>query len=234
MVMVYDGLLENLLSTVHPSWVPWMRQEFEKPYMQTLQFFLRQELEKGKKIFPKLDNIFNAFAFTSYGRVKVIILGQDPYHQIGQAHGLCFSVPNGIPFPPSLQNIFKELVRDLQVPWPKTGSLEHWAKQGVLLLNSVLTVEEGQAASHQQKGWEAFTDQIIERLSIQREQLIFVLWGSYAQKKARLIDSKRHLILKAVHPSPLSAHLGFLGCGHFSQINNYLEKNAKAPIKWSA
>lgn len=231
--MVYDGTLNSLLSSVHPSWVPWMSQEFEKPYMQGLQLFLKQEFDKQKRIFPKPNNIFNAFSLTSYGRVKVVLLGQDPYHQAGQAHGLCFSVPKGVPFPPSLDNIFKELVRDLQIPWPKTGSLEHWAKQGVLLLNSVLTVEEGKAASHQQKGWETFTDQIIERLSIQKEHLIFVLWGSYAQKKARLIDPKLHLILRAVHPSPLSAHLGFLGCGHFSKINHYLEKIGKTPITWS-
>lgn len=210
-----------------------MTQELEKPYMQALQLFLNQEKNNHKTIFPKFENIFRAFALTSYARVKVVILGQDPYHQLNQAHGLCFSVPPGIPFPPSLNNIFKELMRDLQIPKPTSGSLEHWAKQGVLLLNSVLTVEEGLAASHQNKGWEKFTDQIIHRLSLQREHLVFVLWGSYAQRKGQLIDENRHLILKAVHPSPLSAHLGFLGCSHFSKINEYLQEKDKVPIVWS-
>lgn len=220
------------MATVHPSWVPWMTREFGQPYMQALQSFLVQERNQHKTIFPKQEDIFKAFALTSYGRVKVVILGQDPYHQRGQAHGLCFSVPPGIALPPSLQNIFKELMRDLQVPRPKTGSLEHWAKQGVLLLNTVLTVEEGFAASHQKQGWETFSDHIIQRLSMKKECLVFVLWGSHAQQKSQLIDEKRHLILKAAHPSPLSAHRGFVGCGHFSAINRYLEKIGRTPITW--
>jgi uracil-DNA glycosylase len=230
--MSYHDTFQSLLATVHPSWVPWMTQEFEKPYMQALQLFLEQESNQHKNIFPKPENILKAFSLTSYGRVKVVILGQDPYHQMGQAHGLCFSVPPGIALPPSLNNIYKELVRDLKVPRPKTGSLEHWARQGVLLLNSVLTVEEGFAASHQKRGWETFTDHIIQRLSVQREHLVFVLWGSYAQQKGQWIDEKRHLVLKSVHPSPLSVHRGFEGCGHFSKINQYLQKIGKAPIAW--
>lgn len=209
-----------------------MTQEFEKPYMEALQLFLQQEKDKHKNIFPKTEDILKAFSLTSYGRVKVVILGQDPYHQRGQAHGLCFSVPPGIVLPPSLQNIFKELMRDLHVQKPSTGSLEHWARQGVLLLNTVLTVEEGYAASHQKQGWETFTDHIIQRLSVQREHLVFVLWGSHAQQKCQWIDTKRHLILKAAHPSPLSVHRGFEGCGHFSKINHYLEKIGKTPIEW--
>jgi len=214
------------------SWQPLLAEEFEKSYMKELKLFLRQEKDKRKIIYPRSAEVFSAFALTPIDQVKVVILGQDPYHGPNQAHGLCFSVKPGVPAPPSLLNIFKELHNDLGMPIPKTGCLEPWAKQGVLLLNSVLTVEQGQAASHQGKGWEIFTDRVIHLLNEQKQGLVFVLWGSYAQKKGCFIDEKRHLVLRAVHPSPLSAHRGFLGCGHFSKINAYLRKTGTDPIDW--
>ena len=200
--------------------------------MQALGEFLRAQKTAGKVIYPPGARIFAALDSTPFDRVKVVILGQDPYHGPGQAHGLCFSVPHGIPVPPSLANIYREIERDLGIAPPRHGCLDAWAGQGVLLLNAVLTVERGQAGSHQNKGWEYFTDACIEALDREREHLVFLLWGSYAQAKGRLIDGKRHRILKAPHPSPLSAHRGFLGCGHFSSTNQYLEETGQTPIDW--
>ncbi len=223
--------MNTLLSTVDSSWLPWLANEFEQSYMQALQRFLKQEYAQQKTIYPEYSAIFQAFRLTPFNAVKVVILGQDPYHGPNQAHGLCFSVQAGIPFPPSLKNIFKELERDLSKK-PKTGSLAHWAEQGVLLLNSVLTVEAGLAASHQKHGWEMFSDSVIRCLNEHKKHLVFVLWGTYAQQKCNFIDENKHLVLRSVHPSPLSAHRGFLGCGHFSKINTYLQENGKTPIEW--
>ena len=206
--------------------------EFEKEYMISLTTFLSQENQKGKKIYPAGDNYFSAFQLTDFDQVKVVILGQDPYHGPGQAHGLCFSVQDGIPFPPSLKNIFKELKNDLDIEIPKSGCLDAWAKQGVLLLNSVLTVEDGKAAAHQGKGWEQFTDEVIRHLNNEREGLVFVLWGAYAQKKAAFVDRKKHLVIESPHPSPLSAHRGFFGTKPFSKINQYLQSKGSSPIDW--
>ena len=201
--------------------------------MQALRDFLRAELAAGKTIYPPPAQIFAALDATPFDQVKVVILGQDPYHGPGQAHGLSFSVPTGIAIPPSLLNIFKEIERDLGLPMPRHGCLQHWASQGVLLLNAVLSVEEGRAGSHAGKGWEGFTDAIIDALSREREGLVFLLWGSYAQKKGELIDRQRHCVLKAPHPSPLSAHRGFLGCGHFGKANRWLQGRGSTPIDWS-
>lgn len=214
------------------SWLQQIGGEFEKPYMRDLKQFLRREKAAGKVIYPRSSLWFNAFNSTPFDAVKVVILGQDPYHGPGQAHGLCFSVLPGVPFPPSLLNIFKEIQQDLGLPMPDSGCLQSWAEQGVLLLNATLTVERGRAGSHQGKGWEQFTDCAVQRLNEQREGLVFLLWGSYAQKKGQWIDGDRHLVLKAPHPSPLSAHRGFFGCGHFSAANRYLESRGEAPIQW--
>jgi uracil-DNA glycosylase len=218
---------------IHPSWKAHLEAEFQKDYMQNLRGFLKSEYQKGKQIFPKGDEYFAAFEYTPFEKVRVVIIGQDPYHGPGQAHGLCFSVQNGVRLPPSLQNIFKELHADLGVPIPKTGCLEKWARQGVLLLNAVLTVENGKAASHQGKGWEQFTDEVIRHLSDEREGIVFILWGSYAQKKGAIIDRKKHCVIESVHPSPLSAFRGFFGSKPFSKINKYLEKRGEKPIDWS-
>lgn len=201
--------------------------------MAALKAFLRSEKAAGKHIYPMGNEWFRALDLTPLEKVKVVILGQDPYHGPGQAHGLCFSVGPDIRVPPSLVNIYKELESDLGLPRPRHGFLEHWAQQGVLLLNSVLTVEMGKAASHQGKGWERFTDAIIQQVNAKSEPVVFLLWGAYAQKKAAFIDNPRHLVLKAAHPSPLSAHNGFLGCRHFSKTNEFLEANGLAPIDWS-
>lgn len=217
---------------LEPSWLTQIGSEFEQPYMQQLKRFLSAEKAAGKVIYPPGELWFNAFNSTSFDRVKVVILGQDPYHGPGQAHGLCFSVLPGVPFPPSLLNIFKEIQNDLGLPIPRSGCLQHWAGQGVLLLNATLTVERGRAGSHQGKGWEQFTDRAVQRLNEVREGLVFLLWGSYAQRKGQLIDTRRHLVLKAPHPSPLSAHRGFFGCGHFSATNRYLESRGETPIRW--
>lgn len=218
---------------LHPSWLPALSAEFQQPYMQALKAFLQQEKTAGKVIFPPDGQLLNALDSTPFEQVKVVILGQDPYHGPGQAHGLCFSVPEGIKVPPSLVNIYKELNRDLGLPIPNHGCLQSWAQQGVLLLNATLSVEQGNAGSHQGKGWEAFTDRIIQSLSDQRDGLVFLLWGSYAQKKGRVIDRNRHLVLTSPHPSPLSAHRGFIGNEHFSQTNQYLQAQGQAPIDWS-
>lgn len=216
-----------------PSWRQRVGDALETPQMRELATFLRTEKAAGKTIYPPGSQIFAALDTTPFDAVKVVILGQDPYHGPGQAHGLCFSVGPGVAVPPSLQNIFKEISRDLDLPRPRHGNLGAWARQGVLLLNAVLTVEHGQPGSHQGLGWEGFTDACIEALNREREGLVFLLWGSHAQAKGRLIDGRRHLILKAPHPSPLSAHRGFLGCGHFSRTNRYLEDSGRTPIDWS-
>jgi len=216
---------------IEQSWKEQLKDEFEKDYFVRLTDFVRNEY-RTKKIFPPARLIFNAFEHTPFDRVKVVILGQDPYHNDGQAHGLCFSVPEGIQPPPSLVNIFKEINRDLGIAVPRSGDLTRWASQGVLLLNATLTVEAHKAGSHQRKGWEEFTDAAIHKLAENRQGLVFILWGSYAQKKASFIDPARHLILKSVHPSPLSAHNGFFGNNHFSETNKYLESRNIEPIEW--
>ena len=218
---------------LHPSWRAPLSQEFAEPYMGELKSFLLAEREAGKPIFPRGANWFRALDLTPLEDVRVVILGQDPYHGEGQAHGLCFSVPPGVRPPPSLVNIFKEMESDLGFPPARHGFLEHWAKQGVLLLNSVLTVEMGRAASHRDRGWERFTDAVVRLVNARPEPVVFMLWGSYAQKKAAFVDDSRHLVLKAPHPSPLSAHSGFFGCRHFSQANAFLESNGLAPIDWA-
>lgn len=200
--------------------------------MQSLADFLHQEKRNHRVIYPPGAEIFNALRLTGFDRVKVVILGQDPYHGPNQAHGLCFSVQSGVPVPPSLVNIFKEINSDLGLQPPAHGCLLQWAQQGVLLLNAVLTVEKSKAGSHQGKGWESFTDAIIDALDRQREGIVFLLWGSYAQKKGRLIDRQRHCVLQSPHPSPLSAHRGFIGCRHFSRANDYLASNLQQPIDW--
>ena len=214
------------------SWKPYLDNELTKPYMLTLKEFLRLEKNNNKTIYPHSSNWFNAVEATPLNDVKVVIIGQDPYHQPHQAHGLCFSVQPDVKIPPSLRNIYKELQADLNIPYALHGCLESWAKQGVLLLNSVLTVEYNNANAHQGKGWETFTDKIIEIAAKQNQHVVFLLWGSYAQKKGAFIDTQSHLVLKAPHPSPLSAHRGFLGCRHFSKTNEYLELHGKAPIHW--
>ncbi|TAM22516.1 MAG: uracil-DNA glycosylase [Rhodanobacter sp.] len=215
------------------SWKARIGAYLERPEMRALADFLRAEKRAGKVIYPPGPEIFAAFAHTPFDAVRVVILGQDPYHGPGQAHGLCFSVRPGVRPPPSLQNIFKEIARDPGLPPPDHGCLTPWAERGVLLLNSVLTVEQGRAAAHQGKGWEGFTDAAIDALNREREGIVFLLWGSYAQRKGQLIDRQRHCVLTSVHPSPLSAHRGFIGCGHFSAANQYLESRGLAPIDWS-
>jgi uracil-DNA glycosylase len=214
------------------GWKDALREEFDKPYMRELSAFLRDEKNAGKTIFPPGALIFNALNSTPLDQVKVVILGQDPYHGPGQAHGLCFSVQPGVPVPPSLQNIYKELKRDLNIDIPGHGHLQHWAEQGVLLLNTSLTVEQGQAGSHAKVGWQTFTDKVIEVVSARRPHLVFFLWGAHAQSKQGLIDPTKHLILRSPHPSPLSAHRGFIGNGHFSRANKYLQQNGMEPIDW--
>lgn len=216
---------------IEESWKKQLSEEFEKPYFEALTTFVRNEY-KTKKIFPPANLIFNAFDSTPFHQVKVIILGQDPYHNDGQAHGLSFSVNDGIQLPPSLINIYKEINRDLKIPIPYSGNLERWSKQGVLLLNATLTVEAHKAGSHQNRGWETFTDAAIRKLADNRENLVFLLWGAYAQKKASFIDPDKHLVLTSPHPSPLSAHRGFIGNGHFSKTNEYLSQHNQVPINW--
>ena len=225
------------MSQDHPvkleaSWKAALRDEFTQPYMRELSDFLRQEKAAGKVIYPPGPLIFNALDSTPLEQVRVVILGQDPYHGPGQAHGLCFSVQPGIAPPPSLQNIYKELRRDLNIDMPRHGYLQHWADQGVLMLNTSLTVEQGQAGSHAKKGWQRLTDRIIEIVSEQQSNIVFILWGAHAQSKAKLIDPTRHLLLKSVHPSPLSAHRGFIGNGHFSRTNQFLRQHGLEPIDW--
>lgn len=213
---------------IEQSWKAVLQNEFEKNYFVKLTQFVHNEYST-KQVFPEAKNIFNAFELCPFDAVKVVIIGQDPYHNVGQAHGLCFSVNDGIDFPPSLLNIFKEIERDLQIVKPNSGNLSRWAKQGVLLLNATLTVEAHKAGSHQNKGWEQFTDAVIAALATKKEGIVYLLWGNYAQKKASIVDVKRNLVLKSVHPSPLSAYRGFIGCGHFSAANEYL---GERKIKW--
>jgi uracil-DNA glycosylase len=217
---------------LEPSWKNHLLPEFSKPYMQELGQFLRKEKAAKKIIYPKGSEFFAALNATPFENVKVVIIGQDPYHGPRQAHGLCFSVQPGVDIPPSLRNIYAELKNDLGIEPPKHGCLTKWAEQGVLLLNATLSVEAGRAGSHQGRGWEAFTDAVIDRLNREREHLVFVLWGSYAQKKGQFIDTKKHLVLKCVHPSPLSAHRGFFGSKPFSKINAYLIQHHQTPIDW--
>ncbi len=214
------------------SWLEVLEPEFDKDYMRQLKAYLVEEKARFK-VFPPGREMFAAFANTPFDKARVVVLGQDPYHGPGQAHGLCFSVRRGVPPPPSLMNIFRELNHELGLPRPEHGDLTYWAKQGVLLLNTVLSVRARNANSHRNQGWETFTDKVINELNARREGLIFVLWGSAAGRKAQMIDPKRHLILRAPHPSPLSAHRGFFGCGHFVQINEHLVGRDEAPIDWS-
>jgi len=223
---------ENKSPKLHESWREVLKEEFEKEYFLNLKNFLKEEKEKFT-VFPPGKLIFSAFDHTPFNNVKVVIVGQDPYHDDGQANGLCFSVSDGIKKPPSLQNIFKEINSDLGLAIPETGNLEKWANQGVLLLNATLTVRAHNAGSHQKKGWETFTDRVISVISEKREKVIFMLWGKFAQSKVNLIDTDKHYILYAAHPSPLSAYNGFFGCKHFSQTNTILEKIGKEPIDWS-
>ena len=216
---------------IDESWRQVLQPEFDKPYFELLTSFVRQAYAT-RQCFPPAGQIFRAFDLCPFDQVRVVIIGQDPYHDVNQAHGLCFSVQDGVPIPPSLVNIYKELQRDLGISIPASGNLTHWAEQGVLLLNATLTVEAHKAGSHQGKGWEELTDAAIQALNKQRSNIVFMLWGSYAQRKGQFIDRKRHLVLTAVHPSPLSAYRGFIGCGHFSQANNYLQQHGLAPINW--
>lgn len=216
---------------IENSWKQELSGEWAKDYFVRLTDFVRNEYAT-KQIFPPGNQIFAAFNATPFNDVKVVILGQDPYHDVGQANGLCFSVNDGIPFPPSLRNIFQEIHNDTGAPIPQSGDLSRWAKQGVLLLNATLTVEAHRAASHQRQGWEQFTDQVISHLSQNRENLVFILWGSYAISKRTLIDDSKHLVLTSVHPSPLSAYRGFFGNKHFSKANTYLTSHGKDPIEW--
>lgn len=218
---------------LHDSWLSRLEDQFEQEYMHKLREFLVTRKRHQAVIYPPGRQIFNALNSTPFERVRVVILGQDPYHGPGQAHGLCFSVQPGVRIPPSLANIYREVHDDLGISLPHHGYLQSWAEQGVLLLNAVLTVERGQAGSHQGKGWEIFTDAVVQLLNDEGDGLVFMLWGSYAQKKGAMINRKKHLVLTAPHPSPLSAHRGFLGCKHFSSANDYLEQQQKPPIDWS-
>ena len=216
---------------IDESWRKVLQTEFDKPYFELLTDFVRHAY-RTTQCFPPAGQIFRAFDLCPFDKVRVVIIGQDPYHDVNQAHGLCFSVQDGVKIPPSLDNIYKELNRDLGKPIPATGNLTHWAEQGVLLLNATLTVEAHKAGSHQGKGWEELTDAAIMALNDNREKIVFMLWGSYAQRKGKFIDRRKHLVLEAVHPSPLSAYRGFIGCGHFSQANNYLVQQGLSPIAW--
>ena len=221
-------------AALEPSWLNVIGQEFEKPYMKTLKSFLLEEKQKGFSVYPKGTDIFNAFNHTPFEHIKVVILGQDPYHGTNQAHGLSFSVQKGMVVPPSLKNMYKELAAEFpDFKIPNHGNLTSWADQGVLLLNATLTVRANEAGSHQKKGWEIFTDEVIRLISEKKEHVVFMLWGAYAGDKEWMIDSKKHLVLKAPHPSPLSAHLGFFGSRPFSQANSYLESTGQVAIKWT-
>jgi uracil-DNA glycosylase len=217
---------------MHESWRAVLGDELEQPYMQELRAFLVAEVAAGRRFYPPADRVFNALWATPFDEVRVVLLGQDPYHGPGQAMGLCFSVPAGVPLPPSLRNIYEELVRDVGVPRPSSGDLTPWAERGVLLLNAVLTVAPGKPASHAGKGWERFTDRAIAELSERREGIVFLLWGRYAQQKGAVVDRGRHHVLTTTHPSPLSASNGFLGCCHFSKVNALLESGGREPVDW--
>ena len=217
---------------IEQDWLAHIGEEFGQPYMAKLKPFLQEEKDAGRIVYPRGSEIFNALNTTRFNNVRVVILGQDPYHGEGQAHGLCFSVRDGVQLPPSLVNIYKEIEAEYGIKMPRSGDLTGWAKQGVLLLNATLTVRQATAGSHQNKGWEEFTDAVIRAVNDQREHVVFLLWGSYAQKKGQFIDRQKHLVLKSPHPSPLSAHRGFLGNGHFKKANEYLESHGLAPIDW--
>ncbi len=221
----------NLKELMPSSWVSLLSEEFEKPYIKKLEEFLESEYQ-NYRIYPQKEDLFSTFRYTPFESVKVLLLGQDPYHGAGQAHGLSFSVPPNITFPPSLRNIFKELNTDLGLKVPNNGNLIPWAKQGILLLNAVLTVREGDAASHKNKGWEKFNDAIIKKLSNEAEPMVFLLWGNYAKKKKILINQEKHIVIEGIHPSPLSANSGFFGSKPFSTVNTALEKLGKKPINW--
>ena len=217
---------------IEESWKKVLGDEFEKTYFKDLQTTIREAYRGSTHVFPPQEMVFNAFEFCPFDKVQVVILGQDPYHGAGQAHGLCFSVQDGMRTPPSLRNMYKEIKDDIGTSISENGNLEKWAKQGVLLLNAILTVEAGKAGSHQDIGWEQFTDAVIQKISDEKEHVVFLLWGKYAQEKGAVIDTSKHLVLKAPHPSPFSAHTGFLGCKHFSQTNKYLMQDNQKPIKW--
>lgn len=217
---------------IHESWKIFLEDEFSKKYMEDLRAFLKQEIETGRKIFPPMNKIFNAFNLTPFTNIKIVLVGQDPYHGENQANGLSFSVEENIKVPPSLQNIFRELFTDLRLTSPQNGNLEKWAKQGVLLLNSSLTVEKGLPGSHQGKGWEKFTDEVLKIINNKKQNVVFILWGKKAQEKGHFLDRQRHLILKSPHPSPFSAHSGFFGSKPFSKANNYLIEKGIEPINW--
>lgn len=223
--------VKNMDVKIDPSWKEHLQSEFDKPYFKALTDFVREEYAHAT-VYPKGGNIFRAFDLCPFDKVKVVIIGQDPYHEPGQAHGLCFSVQDGVPFPPSLRNIFKEISDDLGKPVPVSGDLTRWARQGVLLLNATLTVRAGQAGSHQGRGWEEFTDAVIRELNASRNNLVFILWGGYAKKKGAIIDRSRHLVLSSAHPSPLSAYNGFFGNHHFSQANEWLAGHGMTPVEW--
>lgn len=227
----HDGMTTSAIK-LEQDWLDILQPEFDLPYMKALKLFLQQEKERGKTVYPRGSDIFNAFNTTRIKDVRVVILGQDPYHGPGQAHGLSFSVPQDMPLPPSLQNIYKEIEAEYGYTMPRKGDLTGWAKQGVLLLNATLTVEAHQAGSHQKKGWEDFTDAAIRAINDRCDHVAFMLWGSYAQKKGAFIDRGKHLVLQSPHPSPLSAHRGFLGNGHFKKANEYLEKNGRTAVDW--
>lgn len=216
---------------IEHSWKQRLNDEFDKPYFKHLAGFVKKEYQENT-VYPAGKNIFSAFDYCPFDKVRAVILGQDPYHGPGQAHGLCFSVPDGVRQPPSLRNIFKEINADLGKPVPESGSLVRWAEQGVLLLNATLTVRANSPGSHQNKGWEIFTDEVVRLLSSEREGLVFLLWGAYAQRKGVVIDEQKHLVLRAAHPSPFAAHRGFFGSNHFSRANEYLSGNGKDPIEW--
>src|SRR3990167_2495240 len=229
------NLIEEKIAHMETSWLKKLAPEFEKPYMKELEAFLAREFDSGAVIYPSFKDIFNSFCYTSFEKVRVVIIGQDPYHGPGQAHGLSFSVPKGVPLPPSLQNIFKELKEDLGVPSPPHGCLIEWAKQGVLLLNAILTVRANEAKSHHGKGWEIFTDRVVQLLCARKKPLAFLLWGKSALEKFQHIEScsnTEHLVLTAAHPSPLSAYTGFFGCSHFSKVNEFLKSVGCDPIDW--
>jgi len=215
----------------HNEWYPWLKQEWEQPYFKTLAAFVHEQYET-RVVYPPKPLVFSAFEACDYPDVKVVILGQDPYHEPGQAHGMCFSVNPGVEIPPSLVNIYKELETDCGCTMPNNGYLMPWAEQGVFLLNTVMTVERGRANSHQGRGWETFTDHAIQKINEKQEPVVFLLWGRNARNKAPMIDTSRHLVLQAAHPSPLSAYHGFFGCRHFSKANAFLEKNGRTPIRW--
>lgn len=220
-------------SALEQTWLQELQGEFEQPYMASLAAFLESENQSGKQIFPPGDLLFNAFSYTPVDEVKIVILGQDPYHGAGQAHGLCFSVTPGTAIPPSLKNIYKELHDEVGFVIPDHGCLVPWAREGVLLLNSVLSVECARAGSHQGKGWERFTDKVIDVINRRRKGVVFMLWGGYAQRKGAMIDTSRHCVLKAPHPSPLSSYRGFFGCGHFTRANQYLLEHGETPVNWA-